>query len=175
MKKLLTILLIIALAMVLLAGCTGKTSTDPKEKPTKTVVPTTKPTVKQTPVPTKTCDDNEIKSMIYAWVGAKFAKVVIYGEKGQYHSALKEANKGLSEIKEMQQKFKRLTPCQYTKSYQYHSDALDKYVKAMELIVKGTEQADDSDGARGSELILQGNDLLEEAQRLQTRADDYLN
>ena len=45
----------------------------------------------------------------------------------------------------------------------------------MELTVKGTEQADNSDGARGSELIIQGNDLVKEAQRLQTRADDYLN
>lgn len=175
MKKKLALLLIIVLAMVLIAGCTGKTSVDTKEKPTKTVTPTTKATVNPTPVPTKACDDEEIKSMIYAWVDAKFAKVGIYGKAGQYHSALKEANDGLSEINEMQRKFKQLTPCKYTKSYQYHSDALDKYVKAMELTVKGTEQADNSDGVRGSELIIQGNDLVEEAQRLQARANDYLN
>ncbi len=175
MKKVLTILLIIALAMVLMAGCTRKTRTDTKETPIKTVATTTKPTVIHTPVPTKTCDDNEIKSMISAWVDAKFAKVANYGKYGQYHSALKEANKGLSEIKDMQRKFKQLTPCKYTKSYQYYSDALDKYVRAMELTVKGTEQADNSDGARGSELIIQGNDLIKEAQRLQSRADDYLN
>lgn len=175
MKKTLTILLIIALAMVLMAGCTGKTNTDTKEKPVKTAVPTTIPTVKHTPVPTKTCDDKEIKSMVRAWVDAKFAKVANYGKIGQYHSALKEANKGMNEIRDMQRKFKQLTPCKYTKSYQYHSEALDKYVKAMELTVKGTEQADNSEGARGSELIIQGNDLVKEAQRLQTRADDYLN